>query len=251
MFEALLIAVAVIAIAGVMISLDGSRDVFHPLVFIAPMLLFLYCWMPWQLDASGGLQRYFDNDQLLFVQRLNVLAITAFLAACLGVGFYRRRPERGEPTRLPETALWRLLIGGALAGAIGLMCWVITIVNVGGFVNAFSASYAGGWDDSGYIRDGSLLMLVGVLLAVTALSHGAKRLPSLMLIALFGLPWISQALLTARRGPTFAFAIVVLMGWYLNRAKRPPHPRDGCGGALSWVACPLSGDQPWEHLSRV
>ena len=41
-------------------------------------------------------------------------------------------------------------------------------------------------------------------------------------LAIFGAPWLSQALLTARRGPTFAFAMVVLMGWYLNRHRRPP-----------------------------
>jgi hypothetical protein len=243
MFEALLIAAAMIAVAGVFIAMDGSRDVFHPLVFIAPMLFFLYCWMPWQLDASGGLERYFDKDQLQFVQRLNVFGIAAFLVACLSVGFYRRGEEQREPARLSEIALWRLLIGGALAGAIGLMCWVITIVNVGGFVNAFSASYAGGWDDSGYVRDGSLLMLVGVLLAVTALAHGAKRAPGLALIALFGLPWISQALLTARRGPTFAF---------VHESGETATARcGGAGGIVSRMACAFSGDKSRKHLSGV
>ena len=34
----------------------------------------------------------------------------------------------------------RLLIAGSVAGSIGLLCWATTIVNVGGFVNAYSSS---------------------------------------------------------------------------------------------------------------
>ena len=42
------------------------------------------------------------------------------------------------------------------------MCWVITIVNVGGFRAAYGTSYSGGWDSNGYVRDGSILLLVGI-----------------------------------------------------------------------------------------
>ena len=137
-----------------------------------------------------------------------------------GVRVDRQRQER--VTRRSPRIAQRLLIGAAIAGSFGLLCWCITIVNVGGFVNAYSASYSGGWDDSGYVRDGSLLLLTGILLAVSALSMGASRLGSLLVIVMYGTPWLSQALLMARRGPTFAFVVVVLMGWYFNRSKRPP-----------------------------
>ncbi len=116
----------------------------------------------------------------------------------------------------------RLLIGGAAAGSLGLLCWAITIINVGGFVNAYSSSYSGGWDDSGYVRDGSLLLLTGVLLIVSALSKGAPVAWSLLAAIVFSLPWLSQALLMARRGPTFAYVLIVAMAWYFNRRKRPP-----------------------------
>ncbi len=89
-------------------------------------------------------------------------------------------------------------------------------------VRAFSNPYSGGWDDSGYIRDGDLLLLVGLLLAVSSLSAGGSRLWSLLAAAVFGLPWIFQALLMARRGPTFATVVIVIMGWYMNRDRRPP-----------------------------
>ena len=75
MFLTLLILTGVIAAVGVVIALDGSRDIFHPLVFIGPMLMFLYTWMPWKLYMSGGLARFFDSGQLLFIASLNLLGV--------------------------------------------------------------------------------------------------------------------------------------------------------------------------------
>ncbi len=236
MFEVLLIAAVLIAVLGLVIALDGSRDVFHPLVFIAPMMIFLYGYMPWKIDAAGGLAQFFDAGQLVFVQRLNVLGIFAFTVACCAAGLRVRRRADRVSQQLSPLACRRLLLGGVFAGAIGLTCWSITIVNVGGFVHAFSASYAGGWDDSGYVRDGSLLMLVGVLLSLTSFAAGGPRLYTLIVAAACGFPWASQALLTARRGPTFAITVIVLMGWYINRKKRPPVlAMGGLGLALGWL----------------
>ena len=86
MFVALLITAAAVALIGCLIALDGSHDVFHPLIFAGPMLAFIYCWMPMKLVQAGGLSQYFDNDQLLFVQTLNVLGVTAFVVCCLAAG---------------------------------------------------------------------------------------------------------------------------------------------------------------------
>ncbi len=228
-------AAAAIAIIGLIVAYDGSRDVFHPLVFIGPMLAFLYGWMPWQLLQKDALVRFFDPDQLRFVQGLNVLGVLAFVAACLSVGTRVKRPSTPRKPMSQLTAQ-RLVIGGALVGSIGLSCWLVTIINVGGFRQAFSTSYSGGWDTSGYIRDGSLLMLLGILFAVTAISAGGPRLLALIEIAAFGLPWMASALLMGRRGPTFDFCIIVAMGWYFNRTKRPPLVAIGVGGVcLGWL----------------
>jgi hypothetical protein len=223
MFEPLLWAALVIAALGVFCVLDGSRDVFHPLVFIAPMLAFIYGWMPLRLLAADGLSRFFDHEQLVYVQSLNVAGMVAFIGACLAVGLKAQRsiPSRRRPA-VNALACHRLRIGGAIVGSIGLLCWLISIKNVGGFVNAFSRSYSGGWDDSGYVRDGSLLLLVGVLLLVAALAAEGPRVMNVLLLSLFGMPWLTQSILTARRGPTFALAVVLLMGWYMNRNRRPP-----------------------------
>lgn len=236
MFELLIIAVLLISLLGWACALDGGRDVFHPLVFIAPMMMFLYAWMPFKIWSVTGLDQFFDSAQLRFVQTVNVLGVLAFVGACLAAGVRVGNRVARNSDELGKEACRRLTISAAAAGSLGFLCWAITIANVGGFVNAYSKSYAGGWDDSGYVRDGSLLLLVGVLLAITALASGGSRRVNIALIGIFGFPWLSQALLMARRGPTFAFVVVVLMGWYTTRRKRPPvlvMGMLGCG--LGWL----------------
>ncbi len=235
MYELMLIAAAVIAIGGTLIAYDGSRDVFHPLIFIGPMLAFLYGWMPWKLLQSGGLVKFFDEEQLLFVQTLYLLGVLAFVVMCLSVGV-KLRESKAEITKLSNRVCKRLLICAVLVGGTGLTCWGITIHNVGGFVNAFSTSYAGGYDASGYVRDGSLLLLVGVLFAITSFSAGGPKLISVAIGLLFGIPWASSALLMGRRGPTFGLVVVLAMGWFLNRKKRPPLLAVAAGGlCLGWL----------------
>ena len=236
LFPALLLTTALVAIVGLVIAYDGSRDVFHPLIFIGPMLVFLYGWMPWKLYIDNGFDRFFDSGQLIFVATLNLIGVVAFVVCCLAAGV--KMPKRRSETSslLSQRQVKRLLTGGAIAGGIGLACWAITIINVGGFVNAYSASYTGGWDDSGYIRDGSILLLVGLMMAVISLSAGGPRMISCMMLALFGLPWLAGALLMARRGPTFELVVVLLMGFYINRRKRPPIFAVGVAGVcLGWL----------------
>ena len=231
MFEILLIVAAAISVIGLVAAYDGSKDVFHPLIFIAPMLIFLYSWMPWKLLQHDGLNRFFDNDQLRNVQVLNVLGILAFVAACLAGGV-RLRGARTVPQSYPLSVLNRLMVGGTVLGVVGLTCWIISVKNVGGLVAAFSTSYSGGFDDSGYVRDGAMLLLVALLLIVTSLSAGGPRVIGISLAIVFGLPWLTSALLMGRRGPTFNLAVVLLMGWYFNRTKRPPLLVTGAFGLL-------------------
>jgi hypothetical protein len=236
MFEWLLVVTVVVVAIGVLVALDGSRDVFHPLVFIGPMFGFIYFWMPFKLWSADGLDRFFDANQLFYVQRLNILGVAAFILACLCVGLRMPRDRAKGTPPLSKEACRRLLIGAAITGTVGVICWGITIVNVGGFSAAYSTSYTGGWDDSGYVRDGTLQLLVAVLLAITSLAAGGPRIPSFMMMAIFGFPWLSQALLMARRGPTFAFVVVVLMGWYMTRRDRPHiFAVGGLGFTLGWL----------------
>jgi hypothetical protein len=230
MFDLLLWVTMAIALGGALYAYAGSRDVFHPLMFLSPMLIFLYGWMPLKLDASGGLDGYFQRDQLVFVQSWNTLGVLCFVIGCLSVGC--RLPRAAVLGRQPDRVGRALVVGGACAGSLGLAAWTISIVNVGGLREAFSRAYSGGWDDSGYIRDGTLLMYPGFLLVAMSIAGWRARITSLLLLALFMAPWIIQAWFTSRRGPTFMIAVVLAMTWYMNRGKRPPLLLTAAAGLL-------------------
>src|ERR1035441_5117797 len=86
MFEILIWASIGVVALGMAYAYAGSRDVFHPLMFIGPMMLFMYAWMPLKLSASGGLDGFFDKDQLIFVQSINFAGIVCFVLGTLSIG---------------------------------------------------------------------------------------------------------------------------------------------------------------------
>src|SRR5271165_5446504 len=111
MFNFLLWSTMVIAVAGGLYAYAGSKDVFHPLIFLSPMITFLYGWMPLKLSASGGLDGYFQIDQLIFVQSWNALGVLCFVLGCLSIGC--RLPLLTSPGRGKDVSEKALLIGGA------------------------------------------------------------------------------------------------------------------------------------------
>jgi hypothetical protein len=223
-----------VILASVFVAYDGSRDVFHPLVFIGPMMAFIYVWMPFKLWRSGDIFTFFDTQQLIEVQTINLIGISAFAGSCLFAGV-RRPKRRAEQSTNPQRTAKRLVIGGTVAGGLGLVAWLTLIIKSGGPVQAFGQAYSGGWDDSGYVRDGSILLLAGLLLILAAAGMDRLRAWYAVMLAVFTLPWLTQALLTARRGPTFALVTVFGMGWYLSKNKRPPVVAMCLSGlALGW-----------------
>ncbi len=218
-FDYLIWAAILIAVLGMVWAYDGSRDVFHPLMFLCPMLAFLYGWMPLKLDTAHGLEGFFHYDQLVLVQTMNVLGVLALVAGCLSAGC-RVQQWRPEPP-IPAALNRRLMVGGAILGMIGLAAWSVSIIEVGGFREAFSKPYSGGWDDSGYIRDAALLMFPAFLMILAAGVKRGIRPVHFLLIAPFLLPWMVQAFFTARRGPTFMITVMAGMSWYLYRGRRP------------------------------
>ncbi|HXA52184.1 MAG TPA: oligosaccharide repeat unit polymerase [Candidatus Acidoferrum sp.] len=229
MFEALIWITLAIAAIGVWWAYDGSRDVFHPLIFIGPMLGFVYGWMPIKLYSRHGLEPFFREDQLIFVQTLNAIGVLCFVLGCLSVSPRSARRQKTEWV-LSWSGTRTLVTGGVMLGLIGLVAWAVSIINVGGFYNAFSKPYSGGWDDNGYVRDASMLMFPAFILIATAALRSSLRPFHIVFLVLFIVPWVIQAFFTARRGPTTIIVIVVSMSYYLNRNKRPPIIATALGG---------------------
>jgi hypothetical protein len=220
MFEMLLWLTAGVIVIALVVALDSTRDILHPTVFLGPMFLFLYTWMPMTLDRTGALEAFFSPEQAIHVQTVNIIGISAFFLGCLIASWgYRRIPT----ARIHLTARMerRLLVAGSLCGCIGLAAWLVTIKNVGGFVNAFSQSHAGGWDDSGYVRDSTLLLFSSIILIISTAATRRLRPVHLGLLTVFAFPLVAQALLGSRRGPTFALFAVFAVSWYFYRNTRP------------------------------
>ncbi len=230
MFEFLLWAAILIAAAGALYAYSASRDVFHPLMFLTPLVMFLYGWMPMKLASNGGLDGFFQKDQLVFVQSWVVAGVASLVIGCLTPGC-RYMPETVW-SRLDNHAAKILVRGAVITGGLGLACWVASILNVGGLREAFSRPYSGGWDDSGYVRDGALLLFPGFLMIMAVILRWRPRMLYVLTAALCIMPWMIQAALTSRRGPTFMIAVVNIMGWYIHRSKRPPILLAVGGGVL-------------------
>jgi hypothetical protein len=214
MFAALIWAVIVVVGLAIWYAYSGSRDVFHPLLFIGPMLVFIYAWMPYKLDSIGGLAGFFQRDQLEYIQQINIVGVVCFVLGCLSAGSRHPRRHLPEPLVSPPA----LVLCGTVLGCIATVAWVATVIHgTGGDLNG----YRGGWDDSGYIRDASMLAFPAFLLILAATLRQGFRIFYLLLMALFMTPPIIEAAFSARRGPTFMIAVTLGMGWYMHRRKRP------------------------------
>jgi hypothetical protein len=221
MFEVLIWSTIAVVVLGMIYAWDGAHDVFHPMMFIGPMLLFLYGWMPLKLLQANGLEGFFQIDQLIFVQTINLLGTAAFVFGCNTVGLRNVRPQLSR-LRLSDSAGRKLISGGLVLGVIGLAAWLTGIRNVGGLRAAFSTAYSGGWDDNGYVRDASMLMFCAFTVILTVTLKNRVRPVYLLYLAIFLTPWVIQAIFTARRGPTFLICTLAGMGPFLIRNRRPP-----------------------------
>jgi hypothetical protein len=116
---AYLTGLAVLALIG--LAWLMYRDSFHPLIYIGPMLLFLYSFLPLYLSFTQreGLRGYLDDGDLIYVQTLNALgALSLCLGILLGSGpAAARRPpppwffDQGFSHRLTAAAVGLGLIG--------------------------------------------------------------------------------------------------------------------------------------------
>jgi oligosaccharide repeat unit polymerase len=220
MFLVLIWLTIATCLACVIFAYKSTRDIFHPAVIALPMFAFLYGWMPLRLLQDDTLFGYFDPEQLCFVQLLNLAGILAFVWGCVLFRPSAQLPVK-QMTCLSEIRERRLLMSSVLIGLLGLIAWTVTIHNVGGLTEAFSRPYSGGWDDSGYLRDGSLLLFPAESLAISVLVMGRRRRTALVLAVGFMLPMAFQAIFTSRRGPAFMICAIVSLSWFFYRRTRP------------------------------
>jgi hypothetical protein len=219
MLEVLVWLTAALCLGAFLFGYFKYRDVFHPLIILPPMCAFIYVYMPLHFIKTGDLFQFVSEDQAVFVQMLVIAVLGVFFAGCVGGSLERPIAFRPAPQPVNPYVLHK---GAYILGGIGMLAWVYTIKNAGGFTGAFGQAYGAGWSDIGYIREAVYLLIVGLLLLISPEGLRIRDRKATIAIAAFAIPWLMQGLLGARRGPTFMITVAIVMSWYLARRKRPP-----------------------------
>ena len=223
LFELLAYLIGLAVLALVVVAWAIYRDCFHPLIYIGPMLVFLYSFLPLYLSFTQreALRGYLDDADLVYVQVLNGLGA---ISLCLGILLGSALAAGGRPPApwTPSDDVSRRLAGGAVfLGLIGLAAYLYMLANVGGFGGAYGRAYGGVWADTGYIRDLLYLTITALVLLLAARTGARLSRVDWLWIALFAGPWLMHGLLGARRGPTFMVLAACGAGWYFMRFRRP------------------------------
>jgi hypothetical protein len=220
-FLAYLSGLAVLAL--VILAWVTHRDSFHPLIYIGPMLIYLYSFLPLYLSFTQreALRGYLRDGDLIYVAILNGLGA---LSLCLGILLGSAPAGGGRPPRLwmpTDQVRRRLAAAAVVVGLIGLAAYVFMLANVGGVAGAYGRAYGGVWADSGHVRNLQYLTVTAILLLLAA--RTGRRLSRLDWgwITLCAGPWLVHGLLGARRGPTFMVLVALGAGWYFMHARRP------------------------------
>jgi hypothetical protein len=224
MFELLTAAILVVAIIAMALAIYWYRDVFHPLMILMPMSVFMYVFYPFLLEQRGYLGAMFREEELSFVQSLNLLCIVCLVVGCLAGGYLplARLKAAQQPAYPPSLAeLDRLRLLGLAFAIISVVTWIYNLSNVGGFYAAYSVVKGGGTAESGYMRDFFLLGIPSIVLLQAGVRHrglGWKEITALCLVAT---AILAHGILASRRGPTFNILAALIVTWYFARAARP------------------------------
>jgi hypothetical protein len=214
----LIAATALICLAAPVLAYIRYRDIFHPLVFIAPMCLFLYVYMPAKLIKESELLTFVTDDEATFYQLVIALTVGAlFLGALMGSA-YRASEPTPPRIRIDRDTLHK---GAYLFGSIGFIAFAYTIHVAGGFTAAFWTPKGGGQTDIGYVSDAAYLTIIGMVLLLSPEGWNPKNKIWLLAVLTFASPWLLYGLLGARRGPTFMITVCIGMSVFLARGKRP------------------------------
>lgn len=197
------------------------RDPLHPVVYINPMLAYVYFMTPAILVRQGLLETCFPQGaDVGYAQAVILGGVTAFCLGALNFGIVpglslRRSFRLTEPRR---RAMRRLSF---LIGGIGLIGYYWLLQRHGGLSPVYGRPKGGFYGVSGYLASAPLLTIPATLLYL--LSHFGRRRGWRQVLVCMVLmsPHLLHALLGARRGTAFLAFGSLFFGWYVTRPRRP------------------------------
>lgn len=212
-----------VVLTAMVVAYRSSRDPLHPLMFLGPILIYIYCLQPALLHQGDQLSPFFpDRSVLVYVHIVNLLGVALFCAGCLRIRV-RFRDARSSPRTFtpPREMLRRLRSLAYLLGLFGVGNSLYMLSLRGGIIAAFSAPKGGGSASSGYLSESPMLTLPAIVFYLMSL-HGQRVRPrNIAMILLFASPHLIYGLLGSRRGPLFLILAALLWSWYLVSSRRP------------------------------
>jgi hypothetical protein len=223
-------AILLLAAAGCAWALFKTRDVFHPLAYLMPMIVFLYVYLPYELIREKILrEEVFDS--VAHVQLINGSCIAALVVGIL----LGSRQSKRRPKPKAEFSPERLYVLAVVFGGIALVSFAVTLGSVGGLYEAYSNVKGGGAVESGYVRDAVFLSVPAVAAIGLCMAKDGLRLRYVLSGLFFAAPMLIHGLLGARRGPTFIALATIVAAYFMGRRTRPSLPVFVTGGAVTGV----------------
>ena len=223
MFEQLLWLTSGIIVVSTAVAYIRSKDPLHPLMYLGPMIFYIYAMIPLTIYYRDLLSDYFpDESDLAFAQTVIVSGLFCFCLGCLQnrVPAAHIHAKRLDLNFSPAVRR-KLLTLSYLVAALGLGIFLYIIVQSGGLSEVYNRPKGGGRSGSGYVSSAPLLTIPAMILYLLAQQGRKMNGKTAALMLLFISPHIIHGFLAASRGTTFLALGTLVFGWYLTSPKRP------------------------------
>lgn len=194
-----------------------NRDALFPLMFLGPMLGYIYTIRPLLLYHRGELQEHLTEGQINFAAMLCGLGVALLCLGCLyggrqGIGRIRFQIS---PQMRP-----RMVRLGILCGVLALTAYWFALWQSGGFFRVYGRAKGYYTSGSGWINESVNLAIPAAALMMLAWNRERRYVRYMFCAFLFSSPLLIHGILGARRGPTFIIVSTLLIAWYLTSRKR-------------------------------
>ncbi|PQO38070.1 hypothetical protein [Blastopirellula marina] len=203
------------------VAYQRTRDPLHPLVYIGPMLIYMFVYLPVKEVFNGGFDRWFpDAGLLLSIQVCFTLGIVLFCVGVLhGTGPVKAGAQR-VVFRAPEVVCERLYQTGCILGMLAVVAYLYAIMRSGGFLKVYGGAKGHYSAGTGYINEMVNFAIPAVALVLLSWQGKVKNKSRILLAIFFSSPLLVHGLLGARRGPTFIILATIFVSWFIASGKK-------------------------------
>lgn len=224
MLDFLMLATIGVIVFAMIVAYERTRDPLHPMMYLGPMMLYIYALIPSILFYRGMLPQYFRSDEgPIFAQTVTLLSILALCIGCLRASLSANRTGAGNlvPRLLSDQHRKLMLQASHILAGIGLSVFLYGLIRSGGLLHVYSRAKGGVSFVSGYVSSAPLLTIPAIMLYLFSKRRDRLDIRTVFVMLLYISPHLTHGLLSGSRGTTFLALGTLLFGWHLSTQKRP------------------------------